>query len=225
MWPANSALFIEVWPIALKQLKSLTTIDTFCWLWNPEVMHQTRVRDPRLWQGLLYLIIVFVVVVLLLLSPKHIISYVTKFCNSICNLTVNSFCISNVHRQPSPRHRRPIRGQHHPRSINAATSRRHRIQRRRRQDNNITATRSHHPSASIRTHRHSSKIPRAATRQRRTLQTLKSTRALHHQKTTQQAGRQADGHQRILVEAVDYVSSCICLMCTSAFCIFYCVLY
>jgi len=53
-------------PIALKQLKGLTTIDTLIWLSGPEVTHPTELRqvlESQLWQGFLCLNFCFIVVV------------------------------------------------------------------------------------------------------------------------------------------------------------------
>jgi len=45
VWPANSAMFIYLLPIALQQLNSLTPIDTFSRLSGPVVTHPTGLRE------------------------------------------------------------------------------------------------------------------------------------------------------------------------------------
>ena len=75
--PANWALFINGSTHALKQLISLTTINTFSWHGGPEVMHPTGVREVPAWNPGSVADFYFWFCVLLLLwysfSSKHII--------------------------------------------------------------------------------------------------------------------------------------------------------
>jgi len=79
--PQNRHCLLTFWPIELKQLNSLTTIDTFSWLGGPEVTDPTVVLDtpgsiPGS-EGFVCMIcyIVVVVVVVFPVGLKHIICH------------------------------------------------------------------------------------------------------------------------------------------------------
>jgi len=79
--PQNRHCLFTFWPIVLKQLNSLTTVDTFSWLGGPEVTGPTVVIEtPGSIPGsqgfvcmICYIVVVVVGVVFFPVGLKHII--------------------------------------------------------------------------------------------------------------------------------------------------------
>jgi len=89
VWPANVAFLFMFWPIMLKQLNSLTSLDVFNWLCGQEVTLQTAVWEVPgsiTGSGKDFYVCFFVLLLLCFYFFVQNTLFIMKFYNSFCNV-------------------------------------------------------------------------------------------------------------------------------------------